>query len=221
MKTRFLFTALFLALSISISTPGLTEEEILNDELINLCLKFPYNSRCEEVGELITLDKRSGEYALACVLKIEDSESKALCKYELESDFLTVYMEEGESLEYLDGKKATQVVRTSTSNIAKLFYSENTKKNRPSLLNIIPPVRILHKFKKSEKISLISIVFPEEIEINNKIESVSSAEERTTTEQKIKPLILTLVLDLERGAEVRSQLEKLTGLTSEAPPVKN
>ncbi|MDJ0571958.1 MAG: hypothetical protein QNJ53_23335, partial [Pleurocapsa sp. MO_192.B19] len=98
MKTKFLFTALFLTASISISTPGLTEEEELNDELINLCLKSPYNSRCEGIDELISLDKRPGEYALACVLKIENDELKAPCKYKLEPDFLTIYIEEGENL---------------------------------------------------------------------------------------------------------------------------
>ena len=221
MKTKFLFTALFLTLSISISTPGLTEEEQLTDELVNLCLKSPYNSRCEGIDELISLDKRPGEDALACVLKMEDTESKALCKYELESDVLAIYIEEGENLEYLDGNKATRAISTSTSNIAKLFYAEDTKKNRPSLLKIISPVRILHNFKKSAKISLISVAFPQEIEVNDEIESVSTSEMQNTTRQNPKPIVLTLVFDLEQGAEVRSQLETLTGLPSEAPPVQN
>ena len=221
MKTKFLLTALFLTASISISTPGLTEEEQLNDELVNLCLKSPYNSRCEEIDELISLDKRPGEDALACVLKMEDTELKALCKYKLESDVLAIYIEEGENLEYLDGKKATRAISTSTSNIAKLFYAEDTKKNRPSLLNIIPPVRILRNLKKSAKISLISVAFPQEIEVNDEIDSVSATEALTTTQQKPKPIVLTLVFALEQGAEVRAQLETLTGLPSEAPPVQN
>ncbi|MEM1256613.1 MAG: hypothetical protein AAGI69_29610 [Cyanobacteria bacterium P01_H01_bin.21] len=84
------------------------------------------------------------------------------------------------------------------------LYEEDTTKVRRALVDIIPPVRIIRGiFTSPEKISLMSIVFLPE-----------SAGSQPTSQ----PPVVTLVVQRDRGAEVRSQLETITGLPSEAPP---
>ncbi|MDY6901848.1 MAG: hypothetical protein SWZ49_27800 [Cyanobacteriota bacterium] len=103
---------------------------------------------------------RPGEEVLGCQFKVEETEIKGPCKYLIKSNNLVAYIEEGQELESLEGKKPTRIISVSTNKIAKLFYEEDTMKNRPRLLSLIapPPVRVARRaLKKPKKVSIISV----------------------------------------------------------------
>lgn len=216
-----------------------TEDNSSQDVTVNpyaLCEKSPLNSVCQPYHlNPVTLDDRSGEEVLACVLRVgETEELKGSCKYSIESGQFVVYIEEEQELESLGGENPTRVVNVSTNSIAKLLYEEDTIENRPSILNVIapPPVRLARRlFRKPKDISLISVIFP--VGLANAGQSLSSSEVSATqqaspsysggesaTQQQPQPVIVTLVVEQDTGTTVRSELESATGLPSEAPPAE-
>lgn len=180
-----------------------------------LCAKSPYNSVCQPHHlNPVALEDQSGEEALACVLKIEETELKGACNYSITPEQFAVYIEEDPELEALGGEKPTRTVAVPTDRIVKLLYEEDTLANRPSLLNIIPAVRVARRALKKpneKEVALISVIFP------NTGQPLSPSAGQATQQQP-QPVVVTLVVDKEIGGTVRSQLESITGLPSEAPP---
>lgn len=191
-----------------------------------LCAKSPYNSVCQ-LHHLnpVSLDDRPGEEALGCLLKIGGSDLQGQCRFSIDSGQFGVYIEEGQELESLGGKKPTRGIGVSTDNIVKLLYEEDTIENRPALL---PPVRVARRvLRRPNEVSLISVIFPLGL-ANTALsaegsatpeESVASSNVAPTTQQP-QPVVVTLVVEQEVGGTVRSQLESVTGLPSEAPPAE-
>lgn len=199
-----------LAVGYSMAVFAQTEDNSSQQKTVDpyvLCAKSPLNSVCQPYHiNPVALKNRPGEEVLGCQLKVEETEIKGACKYSIESKNLVAYIEEGPELESLEGEKPTRIVSVSTNNIVKLFYEEDTMKNRPKLLSLIapPPVRIVGRvLNKPKKVSIISVVFP-------------TGKKAT----QLQPAILTLVTKRKAGGTVRSQLENTTGLPSEAPPAK-
>ena len=210
-----------------------------------LCEDWPLNSVCQPYhSNPVALEDRPGEVALGCVLTADNAELQGACKYTIGSDKVIAYIEEGQDLASLNDRKPTRVVDIPTTNIAKLAYEEDTAENRRSLLELLPPIRIVTRiFSQPEEISLISVVFlstadaepsvnEADTELSATVESdpVSApgeitADETAATEQpslqQSLPVVLTLVVNREQGADVRSQLETSTGLPSEAPPAES
>jgi len=176
-----------------------------------LCAKSPLNSVCQPYHvNPVALKDRPGEEVLGCRFKVGETEIKGPCKYSIESKNLVAYIEEGPEWESLEGKKPTRMISVSTNKIAKLFYEEDTMKNRPKLLSLIapPPVRIAGRaLRKPKKVSIISVVFP-------------IIKNTTQKRPQPAPAILTLVTKRKAGGSVRSELENTTGLPSEAPPAE-
>lgn len=201
-----------LAMGYSMTVFAQTEDNSSQKTTVNpyvLCAKSPLNSVCQPYHvNPVALKDRPGEEVLGCQLKVEETEIKGPCKYAIESKNLVAYIEEGPELESLKGEKPTRPVSVSTNKIAKLFYEEDTMKNRPKLLSLIapPPVRIARRaLKKPKKVSIISVVFPTK---------------KDATQKRPQPAILTLVTKRKAGGTVRSELENTTGLPSEAPPAE-
>jgi hypothetical protein len=170
-----------------------------------LCEDYPLNSSCQpHHASPMALADRPGEVALGCVLTADEIQLRGRCKYSIESDRVIAYVEEGPKLVSLDDDHPTRFVEVPISDILKLMYEEATEDQQDSLLDlleILPPVRIINSlFRRSEEISLVSLVF------------VSAADVEP------QPLTLTLLVSTDAGAELRSELENFTGLPSEAPP---
>ena len=208
--TQVIITSL--AVGYSVTVFAQTENNSSQKTTVNpyvLCAKSPLNSVCQPYHvNPVALKDRPGEEVLGCQLKVEETEIKGPCKYAIESKNLVAYIEEGPELETLKGEKPTRPVSVSTNKIAKLFYEEDTMKNRPKLLSLIapPPVRIARRaLKKPKKVSIISVVFPTK---------------KDATQKRPQPAILTLVTKRKAGGTVRSELENTTGLPSEAPPAE-
>jgi hypothetical protein len=189
-----------LAVGYSMAVFAQTEDNSSQQKTVDpyvLCAKSPLNSVCQPYHlNPVALKDRPGEEVLGCQFKVEETEIKGLCKYSIESENLVAYIEEGQELESLEGEKPTRIVSVSTNNIAKLFYEEDTMKNRPKLRRVL---------KQPKKVSIISVVFP--IREN-------------ATQKRPQAAILTLVTKRKAGSTVRSQLENTTGLPSEAPPAE-
>lgn len=208
--TQVIITSL--AVGYSVTVFAQTENNSSQKTTVNpyvLCAKSPLNSVCQPYHvNPVALKDRPGEEVLGCQLKVEETEIKGPCKYSIESKNLVAYIEEGSELESLEGEQPTRPVSVSTNKIAKLFYEEDTMKNRPKLLSFFAPpaVRIAGRaLKKPKKVSIISVVFPTRKE---------------ATQKRPQPAILTLVTKRKAGGTVRSELENTTGLPSEAPPAE-
>ena len=208
--TYGIFTSLAVGYSVAVfaQTEDNSSQKTTVDPYV-LCAKSPLNSVCQPYHlNPVALKDRPGEKVLGCQFKVEKNEIKGPCKYSIESENLVAYIEEGQELESLKGEKPTRMISVSTNKIAKLFYKEDTMKNRPKLLSVIapPPVRVARRaLKKPKKVSIISVVFPIR---------------KNVTQQRPQPAILTLVTKRKAGSTVRSQLEDTTGLPSEAPPAE-
>ncbi|MEB3216043.1 MAG: hypothetical protein VKN72_07300 [Nostocales cyanobacterium 94392] len=197
-----IFTSL--AVGYSMTVFAQTEDNSSQKTTVNpyvLCAKSPLNSVCQRYHvNPVALKDRPGEEVLGCQFKVEETEIKGPCKYSIESKNLVAYIEEGSELESLEGEKPTRPVSVSTNKIAKLFYEEDTMKNRS--------VRIAGRaLRKPKKVSIISVVFP-------------IIKNTTQKRPQPAPAILTLVTKRKAGSSVRSQLENTTGLPSEAPPAE-
>ncbi|MGF1458578.1 MAG: hypothetical protein ACFBSG_06075 [Leptolyngbyaceae cyanobacterium] len=170
-----------------------------------LCEDYPLNSICQphHVSPMALAD-RPGEMALGCLLTVDDTQLQGRCKHLIEADRVVAYIEEGPKLAALEDYQPTRRVEIPISDILKLMYEEATAEQQASLLNfleILPPVRIVSNlFRRSEEISLVSVAFADATDIES------------------APLVLTLLVSQDKGAELRSQFETFTGLPSEAPP---
>lgn len=97
--------------------PGLTQEaELDQEELYRLCSQFPFNSSCEGYEIPVPLDDRSGS-AIACSFVLDDAATSDRCKLVVGDEQLTVYIEYGERLGFLDDQRGTRDVTIPFANI--------------------------------------------------------------------------------------------------------
>lgn len=207
--------SLVAGLTIGYCTPAVAQESSSEVDPYTLCANSPLNSVCQPYHlNPIALEYQPGEEAFGCLLTVEGTEVKGPCKYSITPEQFVAYIEEGPELESLEGARPTRVVTVPINGIVKLFYEEDELKNRPSLLSLIPAVRVARRvFKEPEEVALISVVFPMRFAIADQSAPVNVA-------QQPQPAVVTVVVEQENGGSVRSELESVTGLPSEAPPAQ-
>lgn len=98
-------------------------QEVDND-LFNLCSKFPLNSKCKDYETPISLENRSGEQA-KCIFSGQEKPEK--CKVNVTDSSLEFYTETGEKLDILEEAKDTKELTIPFSAIKSFSYSEKKK----------------------------------------------------------------------------------------------
>lgn len=114
-------TALF---GVALPTPAPALE--ITEEIYELCSRFPLNSRCEGYEVPIPLDQRDG-IQVGCFLASDDSDRPADCKFLIDGDTLSVYMEQGDRLAFLDDQRSTREIVMSFDQIFVLGYLEHAR----------------------------------------------------------------------------------------------
>jgi uncharacterized protein YjbI with pentapeptide repeats len=108
MKLKFLVTILLCIVTIlSASSSHSQTEELSQQQLYNLCSKFPFNSRCRGQNIPIPLKERSGSL-IHCSLKLNNPAKTNECKAKISDTGLTIYYEVGDPIELLDNQRASQ-----------------------------------------------------------------------------------------------------------------
>ena len=192
-----------------------------------LCSKAPQNSQCSNYQAPIALDARPGE-AGACVLTVNSVETKTICKLVVNKDTIAAYYEIGDSLEALGGKKASREIPLSPSAIKTFRYQKGTKDNTTG--------RVLNTLffslgglfgTRNKKVSELTIAYTTPPQSTSAPEPstpqpATSTPPAKTSETKAESGITTLAVVVRRktGEALRQQLEQLTGLKAEVPPVE-
>lgn len=188
-------TSLLVGLSIP---PSLASEEA---DLNKLCSSSPYNSRCEGYQARVSLKQRPGEEA-ACALTYRQTSFSGDCKLVLADDKMTVYIEEGQPLDYLDDRKPTKEINIVFSDVETLGYQDVKKDSRGRLIRNTLLFGVLGTlFTKPRKLSQIDIGFIE----------------KTEQDQDNKNL-LTLVTKRDAGVTLKEKLEQATGRGARMQP---
>ena len=116
MKGR-IATVVLALMPLLILLPGQTQESDVN--LHTLCSHFPDNSRCQGYEAPVALDKRFGMKG-KCLLVTDRTEQKGACKVTISANELSVFIEEGEPLELLEGEQATRKISIPYGQIVSL-----------------------------------------------------------------------------------------------------
>ncbi|AFY42520.1 hypothetical protein Nos7107_1889 [Nostoc sp. PCC 7107] len=173
-------------------------------ELYQLCSSFPLNSRCQGYEAPISLDNRSGKKG-DCILKKHDLEKRGNCKINVNETGITVYQEMGERLEIINDKKSTRIIQIFPNNISRIEYREDEKDNTDArVVNTLLFGITGFLLTPNKKIS--------EIQIN-----YASATPEDTSQEQQSMDYLRIFVGRGTGREMRSQLEKITGLQAETP----
>ncbi|MDJ0706039.1 MAG: pentapeptide repeat-containing protein [Leptolyngbyaceae cyanobacterium MO_188.B28] len=119
-RTKFLAMGLGLAALLWLH-PGFAQgngqgETLSQEELHNLCSKYPFNSRCEGYEIPITLEDRPGS-KIFCFLELHDPTRTDQCKLVITDEELTLYIEEGKRLSFLDDQRASQEIKIPIEDI--------------------------------------------------------------------------------------------------------
>lgn len=122
MKKQLLAVALSFC-SLIIGGQALAQED-LDRELLEFCKKSPLNSKCEGVEAPISLKERDG-IEVECQLRFGGNDKLEGCKYSVEEDTLTVYVEVGEKIKVLDDLQPTQEIKITPENL--LFFPTVTR----------------------------------------------------------------------------------------------
>ncbi|NJL55046.1 hypothetical protein HC928_07540 [bacterium] len=202
-------------LTVGYCTSAVAQESSIQVDPYTLCANSPLNSVCQPYHlNPVALEDQPGEETFGCLLTVENTEVKGPCKYSIMPEQFVAYIEEDPELESLEGARPTRVVTVPINGIVKLLYEEDMLENRPSLLSLIPAVRVARRvFKQPEEVALISVVFP------MRFASADHSAPANVAQQP-QPAVVTVVVEQENGASVRSELENVTGLPSEAPPAQ-
>ncbi|MBD2459441.1 pentapeptide repeat-containing protein [Oscillatoria sp. FACHB-1407] len=107
----------FLSLPIFLASPVYAQE--VNQELYELCSRFPFNSRCEGVSVPIPLERRSGT-RIICSLELNSPAESEQCRLAIADNNLTLYIEVGDRISLLDNQRATEEITIPLSNIFAL-----------------------------------------------------------------------------------------------------
>ena len=161
------------------------------DDLFNLCSRFPHNSKCQGYEAPISLENRSGNEAKCLINGQEEIEA---CKINLTAESVTFYLETGDGLNILDGKKDTKEVVILLTAIKSFTYSERKKTDVGSVL-AFGVFGLLSKKKTAT--------------FNLRLEPSQEQEENTLPEQVV------FVTKRDLGREIRQSLEEKTNLNAE------
>ncbi|MEL6927929.1 MAG: pentapeptide repeat-containing protein [Cyanobacteria bacterium J06600_6] len=117
MKRQFAAVVLSFC-SLTLGSQALAQEDV-EKELLDFCKRSPLNSKCEGVEAPVSLKERDG-IEVECELRFGGNDKLEGCKYYVEEDTLTVYVEVGEKVEVLDDLQPTQEIKITPENL--LFF---------------------------------------------------------------------------------------------------
>ncbi|MBU7581898.1 MAG: hypothetical protein KAF91_03135 [Nostoc sp. TH1S01] len=171
-------------------------------ELYQLCSSFPLNSQCKDYEVPIPLDNRSGKKA-DCIFKNNEKETRGICKIDVTEKGITIYQETGKKLEIINDKKSTRTIQIQPTSVSKIEYREDEKANvEGKIVNTILFGVAGLLFTPNQKIS--------EIQINY---TLTTSQDTSQEQQNVDSL--RIFVGRGTGREMRSQLEKITGLRAE------
>lgn len=184
------------SLVLSLSVPATAENEVY---LHTLCSNFPLNSRCQGYQIPVALEERSGDLG-ECSLKTGETTKEGDCKVLLTYQKITIYMEEGEELEILQGNKTTREYNIFLKDITALFYKKESK---------TPTSRRVRNF-------LLFGVIGAALTRPDKLAQIDIRFTDSSQNQPI-PNTFTLLLKRDTGTTLKDKLLQLTGLTAVEP----
>ena len=131
MKSKNLVIAGVLA-AIVVASPSVAQNQEIDNELYQLCTQFPLNSRCAGFNIPIPLDARKGEEA-AWGFNTGKKRQSGKCKIVATARGLTLYIEEGKELDFLDNKRGTAVVNVPLARVFAMNYQQWNRIHRVEL----------------------------------------------------------------------------------------
>lgn len=102
-------TALCTALTMVSPAPIASAEDLDLEELYRLCSGFPHNSRCEGFDIPVILDNQPGTL-VGCGFELNERPSSSSCRILLEEEALTVFIEVGDKVEFLDDERGSEAI---------------------------------------------------------------------------------------------------------------
>lgn len=137
MKSKNLVIVGVLASSV-LANPSVAQNREIDRELYQLCSQFPLNSRCAGLNIPIPLDARMGEEA-ACAFRTGKKRQSGKCKIAATDKGLTVYVEEGKPIDFLEDKRGTAVVNLPLDRVFAINYQTWNRIYRVELGFLIQP----------------------------------------------------------------------------------
>lgn len=190
MKKQLLIT--FTILGSLFHSYSLAQE--LDNDLFNLCSKFPLNSKCKDYEAPIPLKNRSGEQA-QCLFSGQEKPEK--CRVNITDSSLDFYTETGEGLNVLEGAKDTTELTIPLTAIKSFSYSERKKTDVGAVLAF--GVWGLFAKKKTSTFNF----------------RLEPKEETTEAEKIIIPQQAVFMIKRSIGREIRQNLEQEIGIAAE------
>lgn len=170
MKSQKLLIAGVLASSL-VALPSVAENQEIDRELYQLCSQFPLNSRCAGFKIPIPLDSRKGEEAV-CAFHTGKKPKTEKCKITTTDRSLTIYIEEGKKIEFLNDIRATAEIKVPLDRVfasnyqiwnrihriefGYLIQSESESSNRTNFLAILGNEKVANSLKSQLKMPPIS-----------------------------------------------------------------
>ena len=203
---------------ISIVQPGLALSE---EELYELCSKYPYNAQCEGYDIPIPLSRRDGEEGL-CAVNTQTVALTDRCKVLLGDESLIVYLEQGEAIVLLNDERRTEEFTIGLNNVTALTYREDESLNRNRLTtNTLLFGWLGAVLTKPDKISQVEIQFAD-VAADAALEEVPvviAADGETDSVEAIAPVSnltssgsLVLETSREQGRSMSDRIEQLTSV---------
>ncbi|MFB2976917.1 hypothetical protein [Microseira sp. BLCC-F43] len=184
------------SLVLGLSVPAAAGDEV---DIYTLCSKFPLNSRCQGYQIPVPLEERSGDLG-ECSLKTGETTKEGDCKVLLTEQKITIYMEEGEELEILQGQKTTREYNISIKDITALSYKKESR---------TPTSRRVRNF-------LLFGVLGAALTRPDKLAQIDIGFTDSSPNQPVANT-LTLLLKRDTGTTLKDQLVQLTGITAVEP----
>jgi hypothetical protein len=173
--------------------PVLAEEEMTATELYRLCTAFPLNSRCEGYTPPVALKQRPGNEGI-CKVQAGETKNAGRCKILLTDELITIFVEEGDKLALLDDQRDTQEISVAVGDVSNLRYRETSKRDVEETIGLTLLVGLLPAllFSRPDHFSEITVGL--------------------TNTNPSNPTALTLITDRDLGMNLRTSLERSTGL---------
>jgi hypothetical protein len=184
------------SLVIGCSFPATAEDEV---DIHTLCSKFPLNSRCQGYQIPVPLEERSGDLG-ECSLRTGETTKEGDCKVLLTEQKITIYMEEGEELEILQGQKTTREYNIAIKDITALSYKKESR---------TPTSRRVRNF-------LLFGVLGAALTRPDKLAQIDIGFTDSSQNQPVANT-LTLLLKRDTGTTLKDRLMQLTGIAAVEP----
>jgi hypothetical protein len=215
MKLKALIATLIVT-PIVLTSHAHAQDVQIDDDLYELCSRFPLNSRCEGLDVPIALDRRSGDEG-DCEFTSGETSLSGNCKVVFTDEMMTAYIEVGDHLDLLDDERSTQEVSVPLNRIATLVYREGTQVNAGRLaLNTLAFGVLGALTTRPDRVSQVEVGFLLEAVAAPTTESTSKpTTELTLTEPAIPASEAVAEPTSELASEPASGAEPMAESTSE------